>query len=510
MRRARLKLRPRPHSQQPAISILDAMDDEHLFGQHFTDADSWKGWCTFLAVLFGLPLDDEQQLLFRQCTGRSEPHDGYNEAWLVIGRRGGKSFILALIAVYLATFKDWRPYLGPGERGTVMVIAADRAQARVIMRYCKGLLTSVPMLQRLVTSETQSAVHLRNRVTIETHTASFRSTRGYSIIAGLLDELAFWSTSEDSAEPDIEVINAIKPGMANVPGSMLLCASSPYAKRGALWNAYKKHFGKDDSSVLVWQAPTRVMNPSIPQSYIDAEIERDPAANTAEYLASFRTDIESYIGRAAVEACVGGNLEYAPVIDVHYAAFVDPSGGQVDSMTLAIGHRIDNTTIIDCLREVKAPFSPDSVVGEFSELLQCYNISKLTGDRYAGLWPVEAFRKNNITYEQAAKPKSDLYQAFLAAVNSRLVELPAHDRLVNQLCSLERRTSRGGRDSIDHPPGQHDDLANACAGLVATFTLNASSYRDNLDWVGSPSDEDHGSYWSRYAMAMQNVGWWAR
>ena len=65
-----------------------------------------------------------------------------------------------------------------------MVIAADRRQARVIMRYVTGLLRSVPMLAQLIESETQERVDLRNRVTIEVHTASFRSTRGYAIIAG--------------------------------------------------------------------------------------------------------------------------------------------------------------------------------------------------------------------------------------------------------------------------------------------------------------------------------------
>ena len=28
--------------------------------------------------------------------------------------------------------------------------------------------------------------------------------------------------------------------------------------------------------------------------------------------------------------------------------------------------------------------------------------------------------------------------------------------------------SAGGRDSIDHPSGQHDDLANAIAGAIVT------------------------------------------
>jgi hypothetical protein len=90
----------------------------------------------------------------------------------------------------------------------------------------------------------------------------------------LLDEVAIWETDERSAEPDVEVINAIKPGMATFPGAMLLCASSPHARRGALWEAYRKHFGRDGDPVLVWHAPTRAMNATVPQSYIKEMIGR--------------------------------------------------------------------------------------------------------------------------------------------------------------------------------------------------------------------------------------------
>jgi hypothetical protein len=38
--------------------------------------------------------------------------------------------------------------------------------------------------------------------------------------------------------------------------------------------------------------------------------------------------------------------------------------------------------------------------------------------------------------------------------------------MVSQFVGLERRTSRGGRDSIDHAPGGHDDVANAVAGAA--------------------------------------------
>ena len=222
-------------------------------------------------------------------------------------------FVLATVAVFLAAFRDWRPHLQRGEVATVMVVAADRRQARVIMRYVTGLLRSVPMLAQLIESETRESVSLRNRVVIEVHTASFRSTRGYSIAAALLDELAFFQTSEDSAEPDAEVINAIRPGMATIPGAMLLCASSsPYARRGALWDAHRRHYGKDGDPVLCWQAPTRDMNPTVPQRVIDEAMEADPASAAAEYGATFRTDIEALLSREAVTACVSYDVFERP------------------------------------------------------------------------------------------------------------------------------------------------------------------------------------------------------
>ena len=79
--------------------------------------------------------------IFIECTARTDrPSTPSNEARLVCGRPSGKSFTLAIIAVFLSCFRDWLPYLGVCERATVMVIAADRQQARTIIRYVKGLL----------------------------------------------------------------------------------------------------------------------------------------------------------------------------------------------------------------------------------------------------------------------------------------------------------------------------------------------------------------------------------
>ena len=111
--------------------------------------------------------------------------------------------------------------------------------------------------------------------------------------------------------------------------------------------------------------------------------------------------------------------------------------------------------------------SPAQIAKEYSALMLSYGIRRATGDRYAGRWPRDEFQKHGIRYDVSEMDRSALYLEFLAAINSGCVELPPYEKLERQLCALERRTGRSGRDMIDHPPGVHDDLANACAGLVA-------------------------------------------
>jgi terminase large subunit-like protein len=455
------------------LNILHAVTDANLFAPWFKKPEAWRSWFAFLAALFGLPLTDTQLRIFQHHTGRVvAPITQATEGWLICGRRAGKSFMLALCAVYLACFKDYSPHLMKGERATIMIIARDRRQARVILRYIRGLLQNIRMLKELIERETSDGFDLTNHVTIETTTASFRATRGYTLAAALCDELAFWPT-DDSAEPDYEVLSALRPGMVTIPGAMLLCASSPYARRGALWDAYHRYFGKE-GEVLVWKATTKEMHPGVSQRAIDADFERDPAHAAAEWLAEFRTDVESFLSREAVEACVSpGVHERSPITGTVYSAFADPSGGSSDSMTLAIGHREGNVAMIDAIRERKPPFMPDAVALEFAELLKSYRVGAVTGDRYGGEWPRDAFKRHGIEYVPAVKTKSEIYHELLPKVNGHEVALLDHPKLTAQLVNLERRTARGGKDSIDHAPGGKDDVANAVAGVA--YLLRAAA-----------------------------------
>ncbi|MGJ7459446.1 hypothetical protein [Halomonas sp. RA08-2] len=449
-----------------SVTIREVMTDPALFGEQF-GGESFAAWRALLAGFYGLPLDDDELAAWQDLTGREEaPTGAADEFWLVVGRRGGKSQAAALLAVFEAAFHDYTDRLSPGEVATVMVLAADRKQARSVFRYISGLLHSNPMLERLIVREDKESLELANRTAIEVHTASFRTVRGYTVACCIADEVAFWR-SDESTNPDTEILNAIRPAMASLDGK-LLALSSPYARRGALWDAYKRYYGKA-GPILVAQAPSRTMNPTLPARVVEQAMERDASAAKAEYLAEFRTDVETFVSREVVDACtMPGRVELPPVEGVRYVAFTDPSGGSKDAWTLAIAHKEADVVIVDALRSRKPPFSPEAVVEEYAALLKQYRASKVTGDRYAGEFPRELFAKRGITYQVADRPRSDLYRDTLPLLNSGRVELPDNGELLQQFVGLERRTSRAGKDSIDHGPGGHDDLANSVAGAIIT------------------------------------------
>ena len=178
----------------PVLSILEVMRESALFGLSFPMA-SWQAWIRCASVLFGLTADlaDDDRTFIDGCLGgRSLPTQPVTEGWLIIGRRGGKSRFAALVAIFLACFRDYQSILAPGEHGIVMIIAADRKQAGIVQRYVSGLLHTVPMLEALIAHETKESVEFTHRITIEIHTASYRSIRGRTVVGAICVEVSFW------------------------------------------------------------------------------------------------------------------------------------------------------------------------------------------------------------------------------------------------------------------------------------------------------------------------------
>jgi hypothetical protein len=314
---------------------------------------------------------------------------------------------------------------------------------------------------------------LTNQIEIMVLPNNYRVVRGRTVLAAILDEVALWRSEETSLLPDIETYTAIVPSLVTIPTSILIGITTAYRRAGLAFDKYRDHYGIDDPDILVVKATTRQLNPTISEEFIQQQLERDPESAAAEWLSQWRSDLSDFVQREVVEAAVvSGCHELPHSRAIHYSAFVDPSGGSADSFTLAIAHKEDDRAILDCLREVRPPFTPESVVEEFAYTLRQYKISKVVGDRYGGEWPREQFRKRGITYIPSERTKSDIYREALPSLNNHKVSLLDNPRLISQLCHLERRTGRGtGRDTIDHPNGEHDDVANAaCGALVLAET----------------------------------------
>jgi hypothetical protein len=452
------------------VSMRQALADPMLLGKAI-EGPSWFGWRTLLIAAMGEGLDDAERAIFKKLTGRErEPLERVDELWVIAGRRGGKSLAISVLVTYLACLVDYSAVLVAGERPVVLCMAPSQKQAGVVFGYVAGILDSTPLLAGLIKGRTTSdSMTLTNGIEIDVRAASFRNLRGVTAVAVVGDEAAFWYDEGSGAmNTDMAILDAVRPALATT-GGPLVVITTPHGRRGETYETYARHYGeKGDKGILVAQGTSRDLNPSFSQSVIDRAMERDPAAARAEYFGQFRSDLEAFLSLEAVRTCVEpGVFERAPALWVAYAGFVDPSGGSVDSFAAAVSHKECDRLVLDGVREIRPPFSPEDATRELAGFFRRYGLSAIRGDRYAGMWPREAFERHGVRYETADRDRSALYLELLPAINSRRVSLVDSPRLVSQLASLERRAAPFGRDRIDHPPNAHDDLANSVAGVFS-------------------------------------------
>jgi hypothetical protein len=298
------------------------------------------------------------------------------ELYGIAGRGSGKSRIVSLLSACYAV----RNYVRvPGEFMFVGIFAPDRKQARITFRYIVGLLKSVPALAALIIREGRESIELSNGVIVEVLTASTSAPRGRAYALVIIEEAAFLPT-DDSVNPDVELLRAVRPALARVPGSLLAVVSSPYARRGVLWQAWQKYHDQPDGDVVFVQAATAELNPTFDQTAIATAYEDDPSSAAAEYGAQFRADVESFITREAVDAAVvAGRFELPCDAQATYRGFMDfASGGHAgnDSAAAAVAHAEDREgvriAVLDGLREWQPPFSPEQVCAEAAAFFKSF------------------------------------------------------------------------------------------------------------------------------------------
>lgn len=459
------------------LTIIDAIKDEKLFRSFLADADdslsSWSSWLAVLRVLYGLPLPKKAkrravlgEVTQRKCEGF--PADGFDTALLLTGRRSGKSRIAAVIGAYESVLAGHESKLAKGEKGLVAICSPTKKQSRIVKNYIRAIFEA-PLLRNEVVGETKEGFELANGILIELMAGDFRSVRGYTLLAVIVDEAAFFGVEEEAKiKSDTELIRALKPALATT-GGKLIAITSPYARKGWTFTTHQKHFGKEDAKTLVVNCPSRTLNPTLPQRIIDEALAEDYAAAKSEYLGEFREDVGIWLPREVIERLVIPNrFELLPRTDISYAAFCDVSGGRGDDAALAIAHRVDRTVVLDFVKRYRPPFNPYVCIGDMAEICKRYRVRKVIGDNYAANFVEMAFKEQGLRYEKSDIPASGLYLETLPRFCASEVELLDDPKklIVQQFASLERRTRSGGKDTITHPTNGHDDVANAVAGAV--------------------------------------------
>lgn len=499
-----------------SVTFAEALADPHLLGAALGPIDpTWSTWLAVGKAIFGEKMNRAERRAFEAIAGgRKPPARKVAELWAIVGRRGGKSRMAAALAAYFACFVDYHGKLAAGEVGFILVLAASRSQARTVFDYIEGFLRASPVLAELIESVTADEIRLRGNIIIGVHTNSFRTVRGRTLLACILDEVGYWR-DETSATPDLEVYRALLPALATV-GGPLIGISTPYRRVGLLHTKFRDCFGQDDDDVLVVRGGTEAFNPTINATIIARARKSDPLAALNEWDAEFRADIAALLDDASIDAAIdhGRPLELPPREGITYACFVDASAGRHDAFTICVTHREGDRIVADLVRGRRPPFDPATVAKEYARLARDYRCQGVTGDNFAAEWVAGAFRGASVAYQRSPLTRSELYLELLPEFMRGSVSIPNQPQLVRELRLLERRVGRNGRDSVDHPGGGgSDDYSNVLAGavylvakppaavivapIVVTRSDNSAPHLGNGSW-SDPMGELGGSTPSRF------------
>jgi hypothetical protein len=275
--------------------------------------------------------------------------------------------------------------------------------------------------------------------------------------------------------------------------------STPYAKQGVLYRDFKDYFGRDDAEdVLVWRAPSALMNPAISEDRLGEEQRlMDPTRFEREFQAEFADAAEAWLPSELIESAVDvGVRERAPQPGIAYKMAIDPSGGGRCGFAMSIVHverRGDLRVVVQDLARVwmkgkGGKIDLGAIVSEIKDIGVSYNGCKAAySDKYGGVWPVQRFRDAGFTLLDPIVIKPNEAEVYLHKSDAfyecgplfrtgtfRLLDVSVQTR---ELRNLEARPMEGGRIKIGKPParGESDDMANAlCLAAAMAASVRAA------------------------------------
>lgn len=489
------------------IPFEEAIKDKRLLKNRWdgTEEDNFRDGLSLpqkvaLKTMYGLPINDPTELAIysaqqghaeydelgyiREVTPIAYRPKKYKSAWMVVGRRGGKTDRFAsTIVAYEACFGGHEQYITRGQKAHCFQIAQDLRNAASSLHFIYATIENSPVGKELLDGPpVKDEIRLKNNVIIKCVPCTQKAVRGFAVPVAVLDEIGVWYAEADSANPDFEVHAAVTKAQIQFPNKLAVAISSPYTKNGLLY----KHYAAGTDGVnapqfqkslyrdtVVIHAPTAAMqNPFVTEESLRDEYDRDPKAFERECLAVFQDSISGFLSTSLLKEAVDIGVterEASPNTYVYVAA-IDPAFRH-DAFALSIFHLDEEGQVIqDYIWRAKPlpnqPLNPDKIFDAISPILNHYGIVTLYSDQYhleslQQLALRRGFIIEGVPFK--ATNKAAIYGSLQQLLNQRRIKLLDNAEALRELRMLERKLTGGGVVQISAPQGQYDDLATVIA-----------------------------------------------
>jgi len=414
-----------------------------------------------------------------------------NKIDLIVGRRGGKTTLSAMLAIYCSIIEDWNIYLKKTPFATVLILSHSKEFSDEVLELIRSLIEASPILRLIINKKkknTSSTMNLAmpyinpktrrvkmSRVQIKVGAASSKTTRGIAACAVLCDEIAFWNLDESLKETDAKILKAVRPAMKQFGRKALLIKlSSPGIKQGELYKEYGKwEKGTLPKSYVVFKAPSWVWNTILPKEEFREEWELDEDGFNTEYRANFVDSLSDFINSEFVDLAVMNGVPFNPPEDkksgVTYRAAID-AAFKGDVFTFSVmGHhenRIKQYVIRGWEGNKKNPVKAFEVAKYIRTICKEYGINEVSADQYAYQPLREIFEQFGIALVERTFTltfKKQIYFNMKRLVHSQQIDLVDHEKQIKELKELVVEQTGSGQIRIGHPAGGSDDYSDATA-----------------------------------------------
>lgn len=420
----------------------------------------------------------------------------YHQLVALIGRRAGKTTALAAtVTVYEAMLGGHEDYAGlMVGKVACFLISQDLRHAEETQSIIRNIISTSPLLEKEVRATTADWITLKNGIVIGTASPTVKSVRGWAVPVVIMDEVGVWYKTVEAANPDYEVERAVRFSQIQFPHYKRIIISSPYIKKGLLYDRFTKYWQRPHSDMLVYYAPTAVVAPAkvdgrpfITRARLLQEREEDAEAFERESLARFVDALAGFLSPTLLEeARAHGVQERAPTSHHTYVAAMDPAFRR-DAFAFTIGHFEQGKGFVqDVIRSWQAPSSeeklnPVPILAEIAPLVHDYNVTGVASDQYQLESLTQLAAQHGITLygvDFTGRSKAKIMGSLQQLVNQKRISLLDDSRQMQQLKELERRYGSLGNVQIAAPKGSHDDAATVLALCV----------HESL-WVSEPKPE---------------------